>query len=162
MKNILKSLCLLAALLGGFSAPTLHAQLLTKKALSLEVAKKLAAVAEAESVKNKWTMVIAIVDDGGNLIYLERMDGTQIGSVDVAIGKAKTAIRFKRPTKAFEDAVLKDGRSVVMTLPDVLPIEGGVPLIVDGVPIGAIGISGMLSAQDGVVAKAAADALAKL
>ena len=161
MKNSLKFAYLLAALLGGFCLPSLHAQLLTKKALSLEVAKKLAAIAEAEAVKNKWTMVIAIVDDGGNLIYLEKMDGTQIGSIDVAMRKAKTAIRFKRPTKAFEDAVIKDGRSVVMTLPEVLPIEGGLPLIVDGVPIGAIGVSGAQSAQDGVVAKAAADALSQ-
>jgi len=162
MKNLLNRLCLAAALLGVFSAPVLHAQLATKKALTLDGAKKLAAVAEAEAARNKWTMVIAIVDDGGNLIYLEKMDGTQLGSIDVAQVKAKTALRFKRPTKAFEDAVMKDGRSVIMTLPDVIAIEGGLPLIVDGVPVGAIGVSGMASAQDGVVAKAGADALGQL
>ena len=162
MKNILKSLCLLAAVLGGFCASSLHAQLPTKKTLSLEAAKKLAAIAEAEAAKNKWTMVITIVDDGGNLVYLAKMDGTQIGSIDVAIKKARTAIRFKRSTKVFEDGMLKDGRTVVATLPDVIAIEGGLPLVVDGVPIGAIGVSGGTSAQDGVAAKAAADAIGQL
>ena len=162
MKNILKSICLLAAVIGGFCASPAHAQLPTKKTLSLEAAKKLAAIAEAEAAKNKWTMVITIVDDGGNLVYLAKMDGTQIGSIDVAIKKARTSIRFKRPTKAFEDAVLKDGRSVIMTLPDAIAVEGGLPLVVDGVPIGAIGVSGATSAQDGIVAKAAADALSQL
>ena len=163
MKIPAKLLWLPAVLLGGLCSVSLQAQqLLTKKALSLDVAKKIAAVAEAEAAKNKWTIVIAVVDDGGNLIYLEKMDGTQIGSIDVAIQKAKTAIRFKRPTKAFEDAVLKDGRSVILTLPEVVAVEGGLPLVVDGVPIGAIGVSGMSSAQDGVAAKAGADALAQL
>jgi glc operon protein GlcG len=163
MKIPAKLLWLSAVLLSGLCSVSLEAQqLLAKKALSLDVAKKIAAAAEAEAAKNKWTMVIAVVDDGGNLIYLEKMDGTQIGSIDVAIQKAKTAIRFKRPTKAFEDAVLKDGRSVIMTLPGVVAVEGGVPLVVDGVPIGAIGLSGMSSAQDGVAAKAGAEALAQL
>jgi glc operon protein GlcG len=162
MKTSFKILWLSAVMLCGLCSVSLHAQqLLTKKALSLDVAKKIAAAAEAEAAKNKWTMVITVVDDGGNLIYLEKMDGTQIGSIDVAIQKAKTAIRFKRPTKAFEDAVLKDGRSVIMTLPGVVPIEGGLPLVVDGVPIGAIGVSGMSSAQDGVAAKAGAESLAQ-
>jgi len=162
MKNLLKNLCLAAAVFSGMCSPALHAQLATKKVLTLEAAKKIAAVAEAEAAKNKWTMVIAIVDDGGNLLFLERMDGTQLGSIEVATLKAKTSLRFKRPTKAFEDAVMKDGRSVVMTLPDVVTVEGGLPLVVDGVPIGAIGISGMTSAQDGVVAKAATDAFAQM
>lgn len=163
MKPPAKLLWLSAVLLSGLCSVSLQAQqLLTKKALSLDVAKKIAAVAEAEAAKNKWTMVITIVDDSGNLIYLEKMDGTQIGSIDVAIQKAKTAIRFKRPTRAFEDAVLKDGRSVIMTLPEVVAVEGGLPLVVDGVPIGAIGVSGMSSAQDGVAAKAGVDALAQL
>ena len=163
MKIPAKLLWFSAVLLSGLCSVSLQAQqLLTKKALSLDVAKKIAAVAEAEAAKNKWTIVIAVVDDGGNLIYLEKMDGTQIGSIDVAIQKAKTAIRFKRPTKAFEDAVLKDGRSVIFTLPEVVAVEGGLPLVVDGVPIGAIGVSGMSSAQDGVAAKAGADALAQL
>ncbi|MBI5768920.1 MAG: heme-binding protein [Verrucomicrobia bacterium] len=162
MKNLLRLALVVAALCGGLFLSPARAQLAAKKALTLEAARKLAAAAEAEAARNKWTMAIAIVDDGGNLVYFSKMDGTQIGSIDVALGKAKTSIRFKRPTKAFEDAILKDGRSVIMTLPDVVTVEGGLPLVVDGVPIGAIGISGGTSAQDGVVAKVAADLLAKM
>jgi len=133
------------------------AQLTTKKALTLEAAKKLAALAESEAMKNKWTMVIVIVDDGGNVMYLERMDNTQIGSIEVAIQKAKTAISFKRPTKTFEERALA-GKTVLLALPGVVPIEGGLPIVVDEQYLGAIGVSGGASDQDGVVAKAALDA----
>ncbi len=136
---------------------SVQAQLATKKALTLEAAKKLAAVAEAEALKNKWTMVIVIVDDGGNLMYLEKIDNTQIGSIEVAIQKAKTSISFKRPTKSFEEKVI-GGRTVILSLPEVVAIEGGVPIVVDGQYIGAIGVSGGTSEQDGIVAKAAVDA----
>jgi glc operon protein GlcG len=128
-------------------------QLPTKKVLTLEAAKQIAASANAEAKKNKWSMVIAVVDDGAHLIYLERMDTTQIASVVVAQEKAKTAVRFKRPSKALEDAVVA-GRNVVMTLPGATPIEGGLPILVEGELIGAIGVSGGTSAQDGVVAAA--------
>ncbi|MCX6143184.1 MAG: heme-binding protein [Ignavibacteriales bacterium] len=134
-----------------------QAQLATKKSLTLEAAKKLASVAEAEALKNKWTMVIAILDDGGNLVYLERMDNTQIGSIEVAIQKAKTAISFKRPTKAYEDLVAQ-GKTDILGVPGVIPIEGGLPLVVDGQYIGAIGVSGGTRQQDGIVAKSAVDA----
>jgi len=127
------------------------ARLATKRALTLEAAKQIAAAAQAEAMKNKWTMVICVVDDGGHLIYLERMDGTQIGSVQVAQEKAVTAVRFKRPTKALEEAVA-GGRHVVMKLPGATPIEGGLPIFVDGNVIGAVGVSGGTSAQDGQVA----------
>ncbi len=137
------------------------AELATKKALTLEVARQMAAAAEAEASKNKWNMVIAIVDDGGHLIYLERMDETQIGSVQVATEKAQTAIRFKRPSKALEDAVA-GGRNAVLRLPGAVPVEGGLPIAVDGKIIGAIGVSGANSQQDGQVAKAGLDALAKI
>ena len=133
------------------------AQLTTKKALTLEAAKKLAALAESEAMKNKWTMVIVIVDDGGNVMYLECMDNTQIGSIEVAIQKAKTAISFKRPTKTFEERALA-GKTVLLALPGVVPIEGGLPIVVDEQYLGAIGVSGGASDQDGVVAKAALDA----
>jgi len=136
-------------------------ELANRKALTLDVAKQIAQAAEAEAAKNQWTMVIAIVDEGANLIYLERMDETQIGSVDVAQRKAQSAINFKRPTKAFEDAVA-DGRTAIVTLPGALPIEGGLPIIVDGRMIGAIGVSGGTSSQDGVAAKAGLDALPKI
>lgn len=128
-------------------------QLPTKKLLTLEAAKQIAAAAHAEAAKNNWKMVIAIVDDGAHLIYLERMDTTQLGSVVVAQEKAKTAVRFKRPSKALEEAVAA-GRNVVMTLPGATPIEGGLPILVDGELIGAIGVSGGTSPQDGVVASA--------
>ena len=136
---------------------SVQAQLALKKALTLEAAKKLASVAEAEAIKNKWTMVLAIVDDGGNLVYLERMDNTQIGSIEVAIKKAKSAISFKRPTKAFEDMVAQ-GKTDILGLPGAIAIEGGLPVVVDGQYIGAIGVSGGTRQQDGTVAKAAVDA----
>lgn len=132
-----------------------QARLATKKALTLEAAKEIAAAAQAEAQKNEWTMVICVVDDGGHLIYLERMDGTQIGSVVVAQEKAATAVRFKRPTKALEEAVA-GGRQVVMKLPGATPVEGGLPILAGGDLIGAIGVSGGTSAQDGVVAAAGA------
>jgi len=137
------------------------AQLADKKALTLEAAKKIATAAEAEAKKNNWNVVIAIVDDGGHLVYLQRIDGTQTGSIDVAIKKAQTAISFKRPTKVFEDAVA-GGRQVILALPGALPIEGGVPITVGGQIIGAIGVSGVKSNEDGQIAKAGADAAAAL
>jgi glc operon protein GlcG len=128
-------------------------QLAIKKALTLEAAKQIAAAAEEEAKKNNWTMVIAIVDDGGHLIYLERMDGTQLASVMVAQEKAACAIRFKRPTKALEE-VVAGGRIVVMKLAGAIPVEGGLPIVVEGQFVGAIGVSGGTSPQDGVVAAA--------
>ena len=133
-------------------------QLATKKAMTLAVAKKIAAAAEAEATKTGLTMVICILDEGGNLVYLERMDETQTGSIDVAQAKAQSAIKFKRPTKAFEDALV-GGRQAILKLPGALPVEGGVPLTVDGKIVGAIGVSGGTSQQDGVVAAAGIKAL---
>jgi uncharacterized protein GlcG (DUF336 family) len=141
-------------------AASAQAQLADKKALTLEAAKKAAAAAEAEAAKNRWTVVIAIVDDGGHLVYLSRIDGTQTGSIDVAIRKARTAQAFKRPTKVFEDAIA-GGRTALLGLEGIVPLEGGVPILVGGQLIGAIGVSGVTSQQDGVVAKAGADALAQ-
>jgi glc operon protein GlcG len=149
------SMVLTAVIAFSFTA---ECQLATKKALTLEAARKVAAAAETEAVKNHWTMVITVVDDGGNLILLEKMDGTQIGSIELAVQKAKTAISFKRPTKAFEEMVL-GGRTSILGLQNAIPIEGGLPLIVDGRYIGAIGVSGGSSEQDGIVAKAGSDAL---
>jgi uncharacterized protein GlcG (DUF336 family) len=137
------------------------AQLADKKALTLEIAKQIAAAAEKEAAGNKWTMVIAILDDGGNLLYLERMDDTQIGSIEVAIQKAHSALAFKRPTKVFEDAVA-GGRTAILKLPGAMPVEGGLPIVLEGKVIGAIGCSGGTSQQDGLAAKAGVDALAKI
>jgi glc operon protein GlcG len=157
MKQLIMAAVLMALVCISFFSMPANAQLATKKVLTLDVAKKLVSAAEAEALKNKWTMVIAIVDDGGNLMYLEKIDNTQIGSIEVAIQKAKTAILFKRPTKVFEDKVIKEGRTAILSLPNAIAIEGGLPIVVDGQYIGAIGISGGSSDQDGVVAKAAVD-----
>lgn len=137
------------------------ADLATKKSLTLAAAKKIAAAAEAEAVRNKWNVVIVVVDDGANSVYLQRMDGTQIGSIDVAIAKAASAVKFKRPTKAFEDT-LAGGRQAILKLPGAIPVEGGVPLMIDGVMIGAIGVSGVTSQQDGQIAGAGAAEFAKM
>ena len=153
MRTFLLSLAVLA-LAGAASA----ADLAVKKTLTLSAAKQIAAAAEAEAVQNKWNVVIAVVDDGGHLLYLQRMDETQIGSVEVAQQKARTAIYFKRPSKALEDAVA-GGRMAVLRLPGALPVEGGVPLTADGRIIGAIGVSGVTSQQDGQIAAAGAAAL---
>jgi uncharacterized protein GlcG (DUF336 family) len=135
--------------------------LVTKKSLTLAAAKRLADAAEQEAVKNNWNVVIAIVDDGGHLLFLQRMDNCQLASVDVAIQKAKGAMMFKRDTKALED-IVAGGRTVMMKLAGVVPVEGGVLLAVDGEVIGAIGVSGVTSPQDGQIAKAGADELARI
>jgi uncharacterized protein GlcG (DUF336 family) len=154
----MKKLVLVTTLLTSFMA---NAQLATKKALTLDAAKQIAAAAEAEARKNNWTMVISIVDDGGHLIFLERMDGTQIGSVEVSQEKAATAVRFKRPTKALEDTVAS-GRQAILKLPGATPIEGGLPIMAGNELIGAIGVSGGTSPQDGQVAAAGLIVAAKL
>jgi glc operon protein GlcG len=138
----------------SFSA---HAQLADKKALTLDAAKKMAAAAEAEAVKNKWNVVIAVVDDGGHLIYLQRMDGTQTGSIEVAMGKARTAMAFKRPTKVFDE--LAKTRPSIVTLGDVVLLEGGIPIKVGEQVIGAMGVSGVTSQQDAQIAEAGIAAL---
>ncbi len=128
--------------------------------ITLENAKKVTAPAIAEASKNNWAMAVAILDIGGNLVYFEKMDGTQTGSVRVAIGKARSAVLFKRSTKVFQDAVAAGGDGLrLLRLEGAVPIEGGLPLVMDGKIVGAIGVSGATSAQDGVAAKAGADAL---
>jgi glc operon protein GlcG len=124
----------------------------------LETAKQAAAPALAEARKNNWTMAVAIVDTAGNLVYFEKMDGTQTGSVAVAIDKARSAALFKRPTKAFQDTLAAGGEGLrVLGLQGAVPVEGGIPLVMDGKFVGAIGISGGTSPQDGQCAKAGAD-----
>ena len=129
-----------------------------KPILTLEDAKRIAAAAEAEAKSNDWRVVIAVVDDGGHLLYLERSHDTQFGSVETAIQKAHAAAAFHRPTKASEDAV-QSGRLIHLALPGVIPAEGGVPLEIDGVVVGGLGISGARSFQDGQVAAAGIAAL---
>ena len=131
--------------------------------ITADMAKKVAAAAIAEARKNNFTMAIAIVDPNGNLVYFEKMDNTQNGSVNVAQDKARSAALFKRPTKSFQDTLAAGGEGLrILTLQGAVPIDGGVPIIVAGKIIGAVGASGGTSAQDGQVAKAGADAVRTL
>ncbi len=128
--------------------------------ISLENAKKAAAPALAEAEKNHWNMAVAIVDPSGNLVYYEKMDNTQLGSANVAIDKARSAALFKRPTKALQDALAAGGEGLrVLRIQGAVPVEGGIPLMIDGKIVGAIGVSGGAPAQDGQCAKAGADAI---
>jgi uncharacterized protein GlcG (DUF336 family) len=149
------------ALTFAFAGAPNAAELATKRALTLEIAKELSAAAEAEAVKNNWNVVIAIVDDGGRLMHLVRRDGTQYGSIEVAQDKARTAIAFRRPSKALEEAVAS-GRNAILALNGATPIEGGLPIVVDGEMLGAIGVSGVQSSQDAQVAQAGLNALPRI
>jgi glc operon protein GlcG len=127
--------------------------------IGLEAAKKIMAAAEAEAVKNKWGMAIAILDSTGHMVMLHKLDNTQYGSILVAEDKARSALDFRRPTKVFEDLVAQGGLGMrTLALRGASPLEGGLPIIVDGKVIGAIGVSGATAVQDGQVAKAGADA----
>ena len=136
------------------------AQLADRKAITLEGAKRIIAAAEAEAKKNNWPVAIAVVDETGNLIAFQKLDDTQVASIDIAIGKARTAARFKRPSKALEDAV-SGGRSVLLAVDGITPLEGGIPVTIDGRIIGAVGVSGVTSQQDAQVAQAGINALMK-
>lgn len=136
-------------------------QLANKQILTLSVAKKIAAAAESTAITNDWNVVISIVDDCGCLLYLQRMDGVQLASIDIAVAKAVSAIKFKRPTKVFEAALL-GGRQAILSLPGAMPVDGGIPIISNGEMIGAIGVSGVQADQDGIIAQAGADAVAQI
>lgn len=135
-----------------------YGQLPDKKVLTLEAARKVATAAEAEARKRNARVVIAIVDDGGHLILLERLNDTQVASVNVGIGKARTAAIFRRPSKVFEDQI-RDGRIAALALPDATPLQGGIPIMVNGRVIGAIGVSGETPSEDEEIAKAGASAI---
>ncbi len=123
--------------------------------ISLEQAKKVMAGAEAEAKKNNWNVAIAIHDSGGNLVMLQRLDGTQFGSTDVAKDKAYSAVAFRRPTKAFQDAIEQGGANLrLLKLSGASPLEGGIPIMADGKIIGSIGVSGVTSQQDAQIARA--------
>ena len=136
-------------------------QLASKQILTLSLVKKIAAAAESEAIANDWNVVIVIVDDCGNLIYLQRMDNTQLASIEIAVAKAVSAIKFKRPTKLFEDALV-GGRQAILSLPGAMPVDGGLPIFCNGAIVGAIGVSGVQADQDGIIAKAGADALVQI
>lgn len=128
--------------------------------ISLEQAKKVMTGAEAEARKNNWNVVIAILDSGGNVVMLHRMDGAQFGSIEVAHDKAYSAVAYRRPTKVFQDAIAQGGANLrILGLKGASPVEGGIPLILDGKLAGAIGVSGGTSQQDAQVGQAGIDAL---
>jgi glc operon protein GlcG len=127
-------------------------------AINLETAKKVGAAAVAEARKNNWNVAIAVVDNHGLLVYYEMLDDTQTASANIALEKARTSATYRRPTKELEDGIA-GGRNAILGLPGATPIEGGLPIVVGGKMIGAIGVSGVNSPQDGVVAKAGSDAL---
>lgn len=147
---------ILGLALGVFLVPSIsQAQLIEKKALTLDGAKKIAAAAEAKAKAEGARVVIAVVDEGGSLLLLERLDDTQVASVNVGIDKARTAAIFRRPSKVFEDQV-RDGRVSALALHGAVPLQGGIPIIVEGKVIGAIGVSGETPGKDEDVAKAGA------
>ncbi len=128
--------------------------------ITLAQAKRVAEAALAPAHENGWTMVIAIVDPGGYLVYLEKMDQTQVGSIAIAESKARSAAIFKRPTQTFQERLASGGDGLlVLRLKDAIPVEGGLPIIVDGKLIGALGLSGGSSAEDEVCADAGVAAL---
>jgi glc operon protein GlcG len=128
--------------------------------ITLEQAKKIMVGAEAEAKKNNWNVVMVVLDSGGNLVMLQRMDGAQFGSIEVAKDKAYSAVAFRRPTKAFDDALAQGGANLrILRLPGASPLEGGIPIVVDGKLIGAVGVSGVTSAQDAQIGRAGIDNL---
>jgi len=137
-----------------------RAELPEKKVITLSVAKKIAAAAEAEATRRHLTAVIVVVDDGGHPLLLHRLDNTQVASVEVGIGKARTAAIFRRPSKDFEDQI-KEGRIAALALPGATPLQGGVPIVFEDKVIGAIGVSGESPQEDEDVAKAGAAAAAE-
>ena len=159
MKGLLKNIGFIAVILSIFTISA-FAQIADKKSLNLEGARQVIAAAKDYAKKNNAPGgVIAVVDDGGNLIALERLDGTFSAGANISIGKAKTAVMFKRPTKVFED-IIKNGRTAMVSLPDFTPLQGGVPISVDGQIVGGVGVSGAMSAeQDEELAIAGADSL---
>ena len=129
-----------------------------RKTLTLEAARAIASGAEAEALKNGWKVVIAIVDDGGHLVHLVRLDGTQTSSVDTAIGKARAAMGFRRPTRILEEMV-NNGRTAFVTLEGVVAMQGGLPIDIGDELIGAVGVSGVKASDDEAIASAGIDAL---
>ena len=148
------ALCLAAATVSAQAPPPYG------MAITLDQAKKALAGAEAEARKNSWNVVIAVVDPGGHLVALQRMDNVQFGSIEVARQKAFSAAAFRRPTKAFEDVLAGGGAGLrILRVEGASPLEGGMPIVVEGKVVGAIGVSGVTSQQDAQIGKAGADAV---
>jgi glc operon protein GlcG len=128
--------------------------------IGIENARKIMAAAEAEAAKNNWAVVIVIIDSGGHIVMLHRRDDVQLSSIEISQGKAKTALMFKRPSKVLDDAISGGGPGLrFLALKDIVPLEGGLPILIDNKIVGAIGVSGVLSAQDTQIARAGLEAL---
>jgi glc operon protein GlcG len=162
MKTSLRVTVVFAVLFLAFASRHAHAQAMPNPygQIGLEVARKVADAAIAEGKKSGWNVAAAVVDSAGDLVFFERLDNTQSASMIIAQEKARTAARFKRPSKSLEDA-LAGGRQAILGIPGATPVEGGIPLVIDGKIVGAIGVSGATSAQDGQCAQAGADTLGK-
>jgi glc operon protein GlcG len=131
-------------------------------AITLDQAKRVMAAAELEAAENTWQVAITILDSGGNLVMFHKIDNAQLSAIGVSEGKALTALQFKRPSKDLDDAIARGGAGGrLLALKNITPIEGGLPIMLDGKIIGAIGVSGAISAQDSQVAKAGIEALTK-
>lgn len=161
MKTSLRMTVVFAVLVLSFVARNAHAQMPNPYGpINVDIARKVADAAIAEGKKNGWNVAAAVVDGDGELVFFERLDNTQSASIVIAQEKARTAAKFKRPSKAMEDA-LAGGRWAVLGIPGVTPVEGGIPLVIDGKIVGALGVSGATSPQDGVCAQAGVDTLGK-
>jgi uncharacterized protein GlcG (DUF336 family) len=136
-------------------------QLPTRRTLTLEAARRVAAAAEAEARKNNWNVAIAVVDDGGHLVLFQRMDGAKLVAIDIGIRKARTAVYFQGETLGLEEEVTKGGRTALLPIEGFMPLQGGVPLMSAGTLVGAVGVSGVTGEQDAQCAKAGAAALGK-
>ena len=155
MKTSLRVTVVFAILVLSFASRSAHAQAMPNPygPISLEVARKVADAAIAEGRKNGWNVAAAVVDSAGDLVFFERMDNTQSASMIIAQEKARTAARFKRPSKSLEDA-LAGGRQAILGIPGATPVEGGIPLVIDGKIVGAIGVSGAKSSEDAQIGRA--------
>jgi uncharacterized protein GlcG (DUF336 family) len=153
-----KSLTVAFGLIVWLTTSALAVQLPTKRVLTLDAARRVAAAAEAEARRNNWNVVVAVVDDGGNLLLFHRQDDAKLVAIDIAIRKARTAVFFQSETKALEQEVA-GGRTALLPIEGFMPLEGGVPLLVDGKIVGAVGVSGVTGEQDAQCAKAGANAI---
>jgi glc operon protein GlcG len=155
----IRQLVTVAVLTAGFHASAQTLPPAYGLPITIEQAKKTMVAAEAEARRNGWQVVISIVDTGGHLVMLQRLDA-QNASIDIATGKAATAVNFRRPTKALEDSLAPNGTALrLLAVPGVTPLQGGLPILMDGKIIGGIGVSGVTAAQDELVAKAGIDGL---
>ena len=155
---MMEKLLLVGLMLSAVAATAAQTQLPMKRVLTLEAARKAAAAAEAEARRHNWAVSIAVLDDSGQMILFQRMDGAKLVATDIAIRKARTAVYFQGPTKDLE-AEVAAGRTALLPIDGFMPLEGGVPLVVGGQLVGAIGVSGVTGAQDAQCAQAGAAAV---